>query len=240
MDPGKAFITELIAGQHEEAGTDQNGDDGDNDPLDDDASQFLTTSLDSLAETDIFGNFESCPSADRAVTGNIGATENSPNFADLPILLDRNDAAPQIPNNDATNEPTTSPIPITLPNENGDDIPKGRSLAHHHLRAGKLVFVSFDLETGGEFCGILQLSAEISRIELLPKTNAKGIVSSTGDTASNIRRKVETFNSFVNPGEGASTEIMQLQYMDYMHLIQASGMLARSMLCGKGFVNGSV
>ena len=76
-------------------------------------------------------------------------------------------------------------------------------MAHHHLRAGKLVFISFDIETGGEFCGILQLSAEISRIELLPKINAKGIVSSTGDTASNIKREVETFNSFVNPGEGA-------------------------------------
>ena len=76
-------------------------------------------------------------------------------------------------------------------------------MAHHHLRAGKVVFLSFDIETGGEFCGILQLSAEIARIELLPTTTAKGVVSSTGDTASSIRRESGTFNSFVNPGEGA-------------------------------------
>jgi hypothetical protein len=89
-----------------------------------------------------------------------GATENSSDFHNLPILLDRNLAAPQIANNATTNEATTSPTPITLPNENGDAIPKGRSLARHHLRAGKLVFISFDIETKGEFCSILHLSAE--------------------------------------------------------------------------------
>jgi len=100
--------------------------------------------------TDIFGNSESCLSNDRAVTGDIRATENSPDFDNLPILLDRNVAAPQIANNEATNEPTT------LPNENGDDIPKDRSLVHHHLHARKLVFISFYIETGGEFCSCQQ------------------------------------------------------------------------------------
>ena len=49
MDPGEAFLTALIAGQHEEAGTDENDDDGENDPLDDDASQFSSTSVDDLS-----------------------------------------------------------------------------------------------------------------------------------------------------------------------------------------------
>ena len=69
MDPGKAFITELIAGQHEEADTGQNDDGGENDPIDNDASHFSLTSLDDLPVTDICGNFEYCPSDDRAVTG---------------------------------------------------------------------------------------------------------------------------------------------------------------------------
>jgi hypothetical protein len=71
-------------------------------------------------------------------------------------------------------------------------------LAHQHLRAGKVVFLSFDIETGGEFCGILQLSAEIARIELLPSTTAKGVVSSTGDTASAINRATENSYHFEN------------------------------------------
>ena len=49
MDPGEAFLTALIAGQHEEAGTDENDDDGENDPLDDDASQLSSTSVNDLS-----------------------------------------------------------------------------------------------------------------------------------------------------------------------------------------------
>ena len=65
MDPAEAFITELVAGQHEdeEAGTGLNDDDGENDPLDNDASQFSLTSLDDLSVKDIFGNFGLCDAA---------------------------------------------------------------------------------------------------------------------------------------------------------------------------------
>ena len=96
MDPGEAFITELVAGQHEEAGTGQNDDDRENDPLDNDASQFSSTSLDDLPVTDIFGNFEYCPSNDWAVTRDNRATEKSPDFDDLPFLLEQNIAAPDM------------------------------------------------------------------------------------------------------------------------------------------------
>ena len=99
MDPGEAFLTALIAGQHEEARTGENDDDGENDPLDDDASQFSSTSLDDLSGVDIFGNFEPCPGDDRAATDANQATKNSSDFENLPILLDRNAAALQIANN---------------------------------------------------------------------------------------------------------------------------------------------
>ena len=49
MDPGEAFLTALIAGQHEEAGTGENDSNGENDPLDDDASQLSSTSVDNLS-----------------------------------------------------------------------------------------------------------------------------------------------------------------------------------------------
>ena len=45
MDTVEVFLTALIAGQHAEAGTGENDEDGENDPPDDDASQFSSTSL---------------------------------------------------------------------------------------------------------------------------------------------------------------------------------------------------
>ena len=65
MNPGKVgkvFLTTLIAEQGE------NDEDGENDPLDDDANQFSSTSLDELSGRDIFGNFKPCPGDDRAAT----------------------------------------------------------------------------------------------------------------------------------------------------------------------------
>jgi len=52
--------------------------------------------------------------------------------------------------------------------------PKGRSIAHHNIHSNKLAYISSGIETGGEYCGILQLPAEIVRIELVPKLKAKG------------------------------------------------------------------
>ena len=64
------------------------------------------------------------------------------------------------------------------------------------------VYVSFDIETGGEYCGILQISAEMVRVELSPVATKKG-PSTTLDYASTISRDTLTFNRFVKPGEGA-------------------------------------
>ena len=61
--------------------------------------------------------------------------------------------------------------PSTSPN---GTIPKSRSLAHDKFKAKKAVFVSFDIETGGEYCGILQMYAEIVRVDVLPTILKKG------------------------------------------------------------------
>jgi len=52
----------------------------------------------------------------------------------------------------------------TSDNDNDDDvaIPRGKSIAHHYM-SSKMVYVSFDMETGGEKCGIIQMSANVCR-----------------------------------------------------------------------------
>ena len=84
-------------------------------------------------------------------------------------------------------------IPVHLP---GAGIPRGRSKAHAAIVAGKVVYLSFDIETGGENCGIIQMSGELIRLDL-------NGTSPGSDTASNIRRDAATFNEYVNPGEEA-------------------------------------
>ena len=47
---------------------------------------------------------------------------------------------------------------------NGYKPPKGKSIAHKWIAAEKLVYISLDIESGGENCGIIQLSAQIFRM----------------------------------------------------------------------------
>ena len=63
----------------------------------------------------------------------------------------------------------------------GTKIPRGKSIAHHTL-FHKAVFLSFDIETGGEKCGIIQISCECFQI-----LNGEG-------------ERKGTFDEYVNPG----------------------------------------
>ena len=64
-------------------------------------------------------------------------------------------------------------------------IPKGELIAQHHMPS-KIVYVSFDVESGEEYCGIVQMSANIFRIN-----NNVGEIES------------KSFDSYVKPGDGA-------------------------------------
>jgi len=68
-------------------------------------------------------------------------------------------------------------------------IPKGKSIAHHHMHSD-IVYCSFDLETGGEFCGIVQMSAQMFRIRV-----------ENGKMVGEIEE--ETFNEYVKPPDGS-------------------------------------
>ena len=78
-------------------------------------------------------------------------------------------------------------------------VPKGRSKDTHELHnKGEAVFISFDIETAGEQVGIVQISAEVFRLDLVRNKNKqgkhKGEINSAADTATNIRRDPEVFN----------------------------------------------
>ena len=78
MDPGEAFLTDLIAGQHGEHVHAQNEDGSHNDVVDEeDACLFLVASTDEEAATDIFRNIDGCPGdVSSSVAANRG-TENA-------------------------------------------------------------------------------------------------------------------------------------------------------------------
>ena len=83
-------------------------------------------------------------------------------------------------------------------------MPSGRSKeAHGIFVRNEAVFISLDVETAGEEVGVVQLSAEISRLGLVRHINKKGKQKGKENvgagTATNIRRDPEVFNAYVKP-----------------------------------------
>ncbi len=77
----------------------------------------------------------------------------------------------------------------------GDDVPKGRSIAHSMYNNKNAYFISFDIETGGEYVG-MQLSAQLCMIIL----TAEG-TSTVKDKAESITFTPDVFDSYVNPNK---------------------------------------
>ncbi len=69
---------------------------------------------------------------------------------------------------------------------------KGRSIAHNILTDGSAVLLSLDIEIGGEYAGIVQLSAEIVRMKLVA---GRGVAQ---DQVEDVVR-VATFDWYVKP-----------------------------------------
>ena len=88
--------------------------------------------------------------------------------------------------------------------------PHGRSIVRGHLNDGTIKFLSLDLETGGEECGIIQLSAEFVRPKLHRggKTAVKDSLESLERGDDNIFDKQNNpqgtvFDEYVQPPEDA-------------------------------------
>ncbi len=117
-----------------------------------------------------------------------------------------------IENDNSTNDNSLSNTPDnTTANESQDNnphklpIPKSKSIAYHTIDEGKAIYLSLDIKTGGENCGILQLFAQIFCIIGLSKK--KTIVTDNSD---------DIFNKYVKPPDNSiwdsiATDIHGLQ-----------------------------
>jgi len=174
--------------------------------FDDDASNFTTMSVNDAVATDIFGNLETPPDDEDAAEPANQIDQSTPNFENdteqiaqnpIPAEVGGIAALPLQPPNIPPEPTPTSTAPM------GPTIPKSRSLAHFKFKEKKVVFVSFDIETGGEHCGILQISAEMVRVDVEPSILSNGNESNMKDSSSNIRREAHVFNKYIKPEEGA-------------------------------------
>ena len=139
------------------------------DDFDDEDSCFTTKTVDSSDELNLYGNPEDRPGEDEVLLSSEGGTKDGAASEDPPVQNFPGDVSEEAEEN------ATAVTTVALAAGGGslqassDTFPpplKGRSMAHHLLTQKKMVFVSLDLETGGEICGIIQLSAEIVRVEL--------------------------------------------------------------------------
>jgi hypothetical protein len=121
----------------------------------------------------------------------------------IPSRPDDDDAIPE-PSDEVAPAAVAPLVPKGKPKAAKPSVPRGRSKVHQLLNSKRLVFVSLDLETGGESCGIIQLSAEIVRVELKRggKSAAKDTLSVLTRGWGALRGDAE-FNEYVNPGDDA-------------------------------------
>jgi len=106
-------------------------------------------------------------------------------------------------------------------------IPKGRFIVHHIITQKRVFFFSFNIEGGG-YCGIVQMSVQIFCVEivLIWKSTVK-------DTSTNSIKDDETFNKYVNPGEGAHGIAAVLRSMAFTTKIQRFLRLKIWVWCGE-------
>lgn len=212
-DPGEQFLQDLIVEQSGDDDLAGNRDLGEEDFVDDDDDDFSTASHRSRPAKTIHDHSAARPTYFSGSNGPNEDSEDDHSASSPPSEIRLQPPSPNIEDGDvqmANNGPSNPPNIPTNPNTAEDpSIPKGRSIAHHEINKNKLVFVSFDIETGGEYCGILQLSAEIIRMELIPKTTKKGEAVGQ-DSVGTVERVRSTFNSFVKPPEGGAVQATYL------------------------------
>jgi hypothetical protein len=117
-----------------------------------------------------------------------------------------------------TNDITLPPAP-NQPEEESHPIPHNKSITYWSLINNDIVFVSLDIKPGGEYCGIVQLSAIL--FHLVHSSNAKA-----KDRPSHVRLH-DTFDEYVHPGDNAlwdptCTDVHVLS-MESQKIVEARG-----------------
>ena len=96
--------------------------------------------------------------------------------------------------------------------------------------SGDFVFILFDLETGGEDVGVVQISADVFRLDLIRNKRTsgkyKGQIDAAGDTASNIRRDPEVFDEYVKPTSEAEWSEKAMEKHNFTPIINPLSMPA--------------
>ena len=160
-DAGEVLLEDLVASCDPRAESSENCDIPAEEDFDDDASHLTTCTVDSASVKDIYGNVESWPGEEEGVEGGYFDDENQLIYENLPLLDANSTSSMGDVAMDAISVPTIPPPPETFtqaPTASGPSIPKGRSMLHDTFGQNKVVFISFDIETGEEYCGILQIA----------------------------------------------------------------------------------
>ena len=128
----------------------------------------------SVASSELEDEEHQEPSSHRPHDVQPSDVELAPPAFGLPSIVDVTDSAPITGNTtDADRKP-----------------PHAKSIAHFDLADNKIVFLSLNLETGGEYCGIIQLSVQLFR-------------QNPADPQQKTFIHVEeTFNEYVRPPDG--------------------------------------
>ena len=133
----------------------------DEENFDDDASQFTTSTINSMDRQDIDGDMQSQPTHDGPSSVPVPVSNLVQNSGPAPseIMMLENQGISSLT---SSSEPPEPPNDITIPSTTEPSIPKGKSIAHTLFEQKNVVFISLNMETGGQYCGILQLSAELT------------------------------------------------------------------------------
>jgi hypothetical protein len=152
-DAGEVFLDDLVASCDPRTESSENGDIPAEEDFDDDASQFMTCTINSASVEDIFGNVESQPAGEEeGMEGSYWDDENEQISDNLPSFDANSTSRTGDVSMAPISVPTFPPPPETFtqaPNASGPSIPKGGSMLHATFEQNKVVFISFDIETGG-------------------------------------------------------------------------------------------
>ena len=157
-DPGEVFLHDIAALPIFRPESTENDDVPDVEDFDDDASQFTTASINSVSEGDISDHCGALAGAEQNDKDSCKDDENSVNSQNLQPC----NASAALSRESVPGIPELPPLPQILrkttpsaTTATSTSIPKGRSIAHHDMARKGTMFVSFDIETGREYCGIL-------------------------------------------------------------------------------------
>ena len=181
-EPGAVFFNALVNEQENSHQSDDESINSRDDNLSDGESIFSTKTVDSAEICDIYGNPIGRPTEEEPSEGAYHDSETAPaNGVPPAISVPANPEARNDDEGDEVQDPT---------------IPSGRSIAHDIIEKKKAVYVSTDIEIGGDIAGIIQLSVEVVRMDLAPP--AHNPTSTVKDVATNVRRG-PTFDRYIKP-----------------------------------------